>query len=240
VILEYNVTYSVILVDDDPDFVEELCQFLTSHGIRCATVSDPVSLKPLLNEMNPDLLVLDQRLGATSGMEVLRGIREVSSIPCVILTGLEDPIERILGLELGADDYIQKTALPREILARIRAVLRRARRVPFDSVAAPATKTWHFRPEERELYAPDGSRCHLTSTEFAFLQVLIEAQGEAVNREALTECVFNRPYRAGDRAIDGLVVKIRRKVEPDPGNPTVIKSARQQGYVFTGFASVSI
>jgi DNA-binding response OmpR family regulator len=234
------VTDTVILVDDEPDFMEELRQYLSSHGIRCATVSDPVVLTPLLNEMNPDLLVLDQRLGTTTGMEVLRGVRAISTIPCVILTGLEDPIDRILGLELGADDYIQKTALPREILARIRAVLRRTRAVPFEPVPAPAMKSWDFRPEERELYCPDGSRCYLTSTEFAFLQVLIEARGEAVNREVLTECVFNRPYRAGDRAIDGLVVRVRRKVEPDPENPTVIKSARQQGYIFTGFASESI
>jgi DNA-binding response OmpR family regulator len=231
------VTDTVILIDDDPEFAEELCLFLSGHGIRCATTTDPAQLTPLLKEMKPDLLVLDQRLGTTTGMEVLRSVRAVSTIPCVILTGLEDPIDRILGLELGADDYIHKTALPREILARIRAVLRRTRAIPSGPITVQSAKNWDFRPEERELYYPDGSRCHLTSTEFVFLQTLIDARGEAVNREALTECVFNRPYRAGDRAIDGLVVRVRRKVEPDPENPTVIKSARQQGYIFTGFAS---
>ena len=231
------MTDTVILIDDEPDFAEELSQFLANHGIRCVAVTDPVQLMPLLSEMKPDLLVLDQRLGTTTGIEVLREVRAISTIPCVILTGLEDPIDRILGLELGADDYIHKTALPREILARIRAVLRRTRVVSSQTTAAPSAKTWDFRPDERELYQPDGSRCHLTSTEFVFLQTLIDARGEAVNREALTECVFNRPYRAGDRAIDGLVVRVRRKVEPDPENPTVIKSARQQGYIFTGFAS---
>ena len=234
------MTDTVILVDDEPEFTDELSHFLDHHGIRCETISDPVALIPLLNQVNPDLLVLDQRLGTTTGMELLRDIRAISTIPCVILTGLEDPIDRILGLELGADDYIQKTALPREILARIRAVLRRTRLAPVESSPAPAMKGWDFRPKERELYSPDGSRCGLTSTEFVLLQALIEARGEAVSREVLTECVFNRPYRAGDRAIDGLVVRIRRKVEPDPEHPSVIKSARQQGYIFTGFASRSI
>ncbi len=231
------MTDTVILIDDEPDFVEELSQFLANHGIRCATVNDPSQLMPLLDEMKPDLLVLDQKLGTTTGIEVLREVRSISTIPCVILTGMEDPIDRILGLELGADDYIHKTALPREILARIRAVLRRTRTTRSEAAATPAPRTWEFRPDERELYYPDGSRCHLTSTEFVFLQVLIDARGEAVNREELTESVFNRPYRPGDRAIDGLVVRVRRKVEPDPENPTVIKSARQQGYIFTGFAS---
>jgi DNA-binding response OmpR family regulator len=224
------------LVDDEPDFIEELRDFLGSHGIRCATTSKPSELKGMLVEMKPDLLVLDHHLGATTGLEILRDLRGTSSIPCVILTGREDPIDRILGLELGADDYIQKTTMPREILARIRAVLRRTRA----NQSAPATepqKAWDFRLDERELYSPDGARCNLTSTEFAFLQALVGARGEPVSREILTETVFNRPYRAGDRAIDGLVVRVRRKVEPDPENPTVIKSARQQGYVFTGFAS---
>jgi DNA-binding response OmpR family regulator len=234
------VTDTVILIDDEPDFVQELQEFLSSHSIQCAAVTDPVKLMPLLDKMNPDLIVLDQRLGAVTGMQLLREVRAVSNIPCVILTGLEDPIDRILGLELGADDYIQKTALPREILARIRAVLRRTRATSAESVSPPSAKTWDFRPDERELYNPDGLRCYLTSTEFLFLQTLIDARGEAVSRETLMECVFNRPYRAGDRAIDGLVVRVRRKVEPDPENPTVIKSARQQGYIFTGFASARI
>ncbi len=118
---------TVVLLDDDPDFAEELTLFLTDHGIRCVAVTDPAHLMPLLSEIGPDLLLLDQRLGPTTGMEVLREVRTVSTVPCVILTGMQDPIDRILGLELGADDYIHKTAMPREILARIRAVLRRAR-----------------------------------------------------------------------------------------------------------------
>ncbi len=229
---------TVILVDDDPDFAEELTLFLTDHGIRCAAVTDPSHLMPLLAEMAPDLLLLDQRLGPTTGMEVLRKVRTVSTVPCVILTGMQDPIDRILGLELGADDYIHKTAMPREILARIRAVLRRARPVAAPSTTAPGPVVgkWEFQATERELYRPDGSRCHLTSAEFGLLQALIEGRGEPMSRELLTERVFDRPYRPGDRAIDGLVVRLRRKVEPDPDQPSVIKSARQQGYLFAGFS----
>jgi DNA-binding response OmpR family regulator len=228
------VTETVILVDDDPDFAEELTLFLEGHGVRCAAVIDPALLMPLLDEMNPDLLLLDQRLGTTTGMEVLRQVRAVSMVPCVFLTGMQDPIDRILGLELGADDYIHKTAMPREILARIRAVLRRTRTMQTAPPTAP--RDWDFRPGARELYRPDGSRCHLTSSEFTLLHALIGARGEPMSREALTERVFDRPYRPGDRAIDGLIVRLRRKLEPNPEEPTVIKSARQQGYLFSGFA----
>lgn len=226
---------TVILVDDDPDFAEELTLFLEGHGVRCASVVDPAGLMPLIDELNPDLLLLDQRLGATSGMDVLRQVRTVSSVPCVFLTGMQDPIDRILGLELGADDYIHKTAMPREILARIRAVLRRSK-APQPPAPA-AQRAWDFQPAARELYRPDGSRCHLTSSEFSLLHALIEASGAPLSRETLTERVFDRPYRPGDRAIDGLVVRLRRKLEPNPEEPSVIKSARQQGYLFSGFAS---
>jgi DNA-binding response OmpR family regulator len=228
---------TVVLLDDDPDFAEELTLFLTDHGIRCVAVTDPAHLMPLLSELGPDLLLLDQRLGPTTGMEVLREVRNVSTVPCVILTGMQDPIDRILGLELGADDYIHKTAMPREILARIRAVLRRAKpavAAPL-AAAAPAAGKWAFQVAERELYRPDGTRCHLTSAEFGLLHALVEGRGEPLSREQLTERVFDRPYRPGDRAIDGLVVRLRRKVEPDPDHPSVIKSARQQGYLFAGF-----
>lgn len=226
---------TVILVDDEPDFTDELGLFLGPHGVHCIPVADPAELVPLLQTAQPDLVVLDQRLGSTTGMQVLKEVRAVSPVPCIILTGHDDPIDRIVGLELGADDYIHKGALPREILARIRAVLRRARNVV--ATAASGANGWEFRQEERDLYQPDGTRCSLTSAEFTLLQKLIDARGEPVNRDILTEAVFNRPYRAGDRAIDGLIVRLRRIVEPDQANPTVIKSARQQGYVFTGFAS---
>jgi len=230
---------TVILVDDDAEFNEELSLFLEAHGIRCAAVTDPGLLMPLMREMQPDLLVLDQRLGVVTGLDVLREVRTTSAIPCMILTGLEDPIDRILGLELGADDYIQKTAMPREILARIRAVLRRSKGTMHAPTVERSTSGWDFRTDERELYRPDGSRCHLTSAEFSLLRSLVEANGEPVSREVLTESVFARPYRPDDRAIDSLVVRLRRKVEPDAEHPSVVKSARQKGYVFAGFASAA-
>lgn len=153
----------------------------------------------------------------------------------MILTGLDDPVDRILGLELGADDYIQKTAMPREILARIRAVLRRVRPAAAAAAAAPQANDWELRAPEHELYRPDGVPCRLTFAEFALLNALVSARGEPISRDVLTEQVFDRPYRPGDRAIDSLIVRVRRKLEPDPEQPVVIKSARQQGYLFTAF-----
>jgi DNA-binding response OmpR family regulator len=228
------MTDRIILIDDEPEFTEELSFFLEPYGIDCMSLSEPTALVPMIKTEKPDLIVLDQRLGKTTGVEVLREVRAVSGVPCIILTAMENPIDRIVGLELGADDYIQKTASPREILARIRAVLRRSRGAASD---AASSSGWDFRPDERELYQPDGTRCGLTSAEFVLLQMLIDARGEPVNREVLTETIFNRPYRAGDRAVDGLIVRLRRIVEPDQANAVVIKSARQQGYIFTGFAS---
>jgi DNA-binding response OmpR family regulator len=231
----------VLLVDDDPAFSEELVVFLEGHGLDCHALADPAGVLALLDELRPNLLLLDQRLGAVNGMDVLRAVRQRSDVPCVMLTGVTDPIDRILGLELGADDYVNKTALPREVLARIRAVLRRAQPAQ-DPPPAPAGRTagaaWDLRAAERELYRPDGARCHLTSAEFNLLNALVTAGAEPQSREALTELVFNRPYRPGDRAIDTLVVRLRRKLEPDPEHPVAIISARQQGYLFAGFPPV--
>ncbi|MGE0221868.1 MAG: response regulator transcription factor [Acetobacteraceae bacterium] len=234
---------TILLVDDDPGFAEELCAFLEQHDFTCHAVTDPALALSRLQELEPDLLLLDQRMGAISGVDVLRSVRERSNVPCIILTGVTDPIDRILGLELGADDYVHKTAMPREVVARIRAVLRRLRlaqahvpapdmaRVPAD----PVTRSWDLRQTERELYRPDGSRCHLSTAEFVLLRTLAEVPGQALGREMLTETVFGRPYRPGDRAIDSVVVRLRRKLEPDAEHPIVIKSARQTGYLFAGF-----
>ncbi len=232
---------TVLLVDDDPEFSEELALFLESHGLLCHTVVDPAAVLELLDNLKPHLLLLDQRLGPVNGMDVLRAVRMRSDIPCVMLTGVTDPVDRILGLELGADDYVNKTALPREVLARIRAVLRRARPEPAAvPLAQEASGGWDLRIAERELYRPDGTRCHLTSAEFSLLNALATAAGAPQGREALTERVFDRPYRPGDRAIDSLVVRLRRKLEPDPEQPVVIISARQQGYLFAGFPAARI
>lgn len=228
---------TILLIDDDPAFGEELAAFLEDHGFTCECVVRPDKVLAMMAELQPILLLIDQRLGAISGTDVLRAVRGVSDVPCVILTGINDPVDRILGLELGADDYIHKTAMPREILARIRAVLRRTR--TFATAAAPAAReqaAWDLRVAEHELYRPDGSPCRLTFAEFTLLRALVEARGEPLSRDILTEAVFDRPYRPGDRAIDSLIVRLRRRLEPDPEQPIVIKSARQQGYLFTGFA----
>jgi DNA-binding response OmpR family regulator len=234
------MTETILLIDDDPAFVEELTSFLEFHGVRCVSATDAGQAIPLLRQNRPQLLLLDQKLGPVNGIDVLRAVRAESTVACIILTGMQDPVDRIVGLELGADDYIHKTAMPREILARVRAVLRRVRSEEPAPVPEPAMTDehgWGFRPNERELYMPSGARCHLTSAEFSLLSALHESHGQPISREVLTERVFARQYQVGDRAIDILVSKVRRKLEPDPDAPLVIKSVRQQGYVFVGFAA---
>lgn len=227
----------IAVVDDDPDFAGQVARYLSRHGLDVRQFHEPESLLAALDEDPPALVLLDQVLGAASGLETLRRMRALSAVPCVFLTGLDDEIDRVVSLESGADDYISKTATPREILARIRAVLRRTA-VPVPEGAAhsePVRAGWRFSVERRELRRPDGTIVPLTTAEFELLRALHEAEGTPVDRESLFRQVLARSYRPDDRSIDNLVAKLRRKIEPDPSQPSVIQSVRPLGYVFTGF-----
>lgn len=241
----------LLLVDPDHAAAAQLAAYLCAEGFPTLTLPEP---RPLFARLAgpaaaPPRLVLlhrrpDPRCG---GLDLLRRIRDVAPVlPCIVLAGharADEERERILGLEGGADDYVPSSTSPREVLARIRAVLRRAEALappvdsqpPGDAPAAP----WRLAAEERELYAPDGTACGLTSAEFELLHLLTRARGVPVGREVLFRAVFRRPYRAEDRAVDNLVVRLRRKLERDgtAGTPRpAIKSVRGVGYAFTGLA----
>lgn len=224
----------VLLVDDDCEYAGALSAYLTLHGCEVATLADPAELCAALALHRPDILLLDQFMGSVSGTDVLRRLRSETDLPCIIVTGRSETTERILHLELGADDEVDKSLPPRELLARLRAVLRRAR--PSERVAAePGRGGWRFLPDRRELRAPDGTLCHLTTAEFEALRILHDHLGEAVSRAALCREVFGRAQRPGDRAVDTVIRKLRRKIQP-PGGPECIKTVRPVGYVFVGFA----
>ena len=234
------------ILDDEPAFAEQLARYLASHGMTVDIHTEPETLLAALHAAPPDLIILDQLLGSTTGLDVLRRIRMLRDVPCIMLTGLADHIDRVVGLESGADDYISKAATPREIVARVRAVLRRtqdqlapepqaaraaAGRTAGGSAAGPR---WLFLPHRRELRRPDGTEVALTTAEFELLRVLHAASGAAVGRDDLYANVLRRAYRAEDRSIDNLVAKLRRKID-EPGAPSRIKAVRPVGYAFTGF-----
>lgn len=234
-------TPRILLIDDDPRYGNELSAYLQMHGCRLRAIADPRQVQSTFVAFAPDLVLLDQRLGVTTGTEVLRELRTWSNVPCIVVTGMPDPTDRVVNLEVGADDEVDKSVPSRELLARIRAVLRRNARA--STQAEPAgqepmpMRGWKFSPQLRELYRPDGTLCHLTSAEFDTLNLLHMAGGKAVRRSAICERVFGRPFRQGDRSVDTIVAKLRRKLEPG-GASRAIKTVRPFGYVFTGFPEV--
>lgn len=232
----------ILLLDDEPDFAEELITFLESHGEPALAFTDAATMFAYMVGNPVRALVLDQNLGRTRGLDVLLRARARWPVPCIILSGMTDQVDRILGLEAGADDYIHKSMHPREILARLRAVLRRggtagAADAPVSTPAAPSA--WRLNAETRELHAPDGTPCHLTTAEFELLATLVRHRGQPLDRARLCEAAFHRPWRAGDRAVDTIIVQLRRHLEPDAQHPTVIRSVRNLGYIFTGFPAAS-
>lgn len=226
----------ILVVDDDPHFAQLLGDYLGLHGCTVKAVEDETQLRSAVESFTPDLVLLDQRLGHVSGTDVLRGLRNISDVPCIIVTGNSETMDRIVNLEIGADDEMEKTITPREMLARIRSVLRRRRREEAGSPAEPARQSWQLDTERRVLRQPGGAICPLTNAEFETLQMLHAAKGNPVSRAELCRHVFGRPFRVGDRAVDTIVKNLRRKIEPEASDFVSIQAVRTFGYVFVGFA----
>jgi DNA-binding response OmpR family regulator len=229
----------ILLLDDDPAYCAELSRYLEAYGFVVTAVLNAADFAATLAALKPDLILLDQRLGDTTGTDILRGLRAHSDTPCIIVTGAPDPLDRVVNLELGADDEVDKTVRPRELLARIRAVLRRSRPAPPPPPPAPPPspaprERWTLHPERRELMGHDGAACLLTAAEFMALRMLNERRGRSVSRPELMGAVFGRIWKPEDRAIDTVIRKLRHKIAPLGGDGG-IKAVRGNGYVFVGF-----
>jgi len=170
---------------------------------------------------------------------VLRRLRQTRNTPCIMVTAQDEVTDRIVGLELGADDYLVKPVNLRELLARIRTLIRRSGAselgAQFTPQAGEDEANWKFDAMRRSLRAPDGSPVPLTTAECDVLIELVSREGQPQTRDELCRRVFNREWNPQDRGLDGIIVKLRRKLEPNPDNPLVIKTVRGRGYVFTGF-----
>ena len=229
----------ILLLDDDVDYCAQLASYLEAYGFNVSTAQTRSGFNAQLAEAEPDLIILDQRLGETTATDVLRALRAHHDTPCIVISGAADPFERVVNLELGADDEVGKSIAPRELLARIRALLRRARVQQQGRSAAPAEPEptgggWLLSLERRELWRADGRTCPLTTAEFELLRILVERRGEPISRQELMLAVFRRPWKADDRAVDTVVRKLRRKISGDHGDGG-IKTVRPTGYIFVGF-----
>ena len=223
----------ILLIDDDEKLTRMLVEYLARHGFSCEAVVSPREGLGLIESRPPDLLILDLMLPEMDGLEVCQEVRKISQVPILMLTARGDEADRIVGLELGADDYLGKPFNPRELLARIRSILRRVGpRIP------PSRRVLIFPrltidPDRREVRV-SGKRVELTSTEFDLLFTLASSPGVVLSRETLMTRARGARFEAFDRSVDVHISRIRQKIEKDPRNPRTIKTVWAEGYVFTG------
>ena len=215
-----------------------LKDYFYSQGILVSEASNGAEMHEVLaREPKVDLILLDLVMPGESGLTLARKVRSRSDVGIIILSSLDDVIDRVAGLELGADDYLCKPAHPREVLARVRAVLRRGHPASRRIQDGPDESIYSFAGCElydgtRRLLAPDGSEVPLTTVEFDLLLAFTRNAGRVLERDQLMDLTKGREWAAFDRSIDQQVGRLRRKIEPDPRNPSLIKTVRGAGYVF--------
>lgn len=229
----------ILVVDDDPSIRELLVEYLAENDFRVSTAATGAEMTRALQEEVIDLVMLDLRLDGEDGMQLARQLRERSDVPVIILTGKRDEADRVMGLEIAADDYMTKPFSNRELLARIRAVLRRYQ-VRRD-VSAPARDAkrrayrfagWELSLLVRRLTDPDGRRVELSNGEFNLLLALCEAPQRVLSRDQLLELSRLHGAEVYDRSIDVQVLRLRRKIEVDASAPRLIRTERGVGYRF--------
>ena len=226
---------NVLVVDDDREIRRLVSRFLSENGMRASAVGDAAEAERALAGGGVDLVVLDLMLPGEDGLSFARRLRQSSAVPILMLTARGEDTDRIVGLEIGADDYLAKPFNPRELLARVRAVLRRS----GESAPRPGKARlhvfagWRLDTVRRELRRADGTLVPMTDTEFDLLGVFAEMPQRVLSRDQLLDRLRGRVAQAFDRSIDVAVMRLRRKIEADPAHPELIKTVRNGGYVFT-------
>lgn len=227
----------ILVVEDDREISSLVARYLRSNDCRVTVAGDGREVDRLLEDGRIDLVVLDLMLPGEDGLTLCKRVRNCSRIPIIMLTAKNEEVDRILGLEMGADDYLSKPFNPRELLARIRAVLRRSTITALNPTIADARVLtfmgWRLDRLLRELHDPRGARVSLTDAEFGLLLAFCERPGRVLSRDQLLEVTQGRSAAAFERSVDILVSRLRRKIENDPGEPNIIKTVRSGGYLFT-------
>ncbi len=226
----------ILVVDDHSEIRDLLKRFLEQHGMRVSCARDGKEMKRLLDEREFDLLVLDLMMPGEDGLTLCRELRVKSRLPIIMLTAMGEETDRIIGLEMGADDYLAKPFNPRELLARIKAVMRRTQ-AEIQPVPEALTRDlrfdrWLLDINRRELVDEEGVGMSLSTAEFDLLKVFLERPQRVLSRDQLLDLARGREAVAFDRAIDTLVSRLRRKLERDPKNPELIKTIWGGGYLF--------
>ena len=226
----------IAILDDDPEIRSLLEQNLRGAGFEVSTASNGRDLKTILEHQTIDLIVLDLMLPGEDGLTICRELRAESNIPIIMLTAMTHEADRIIGLEMGADDYLTKPFSPRELVARIKATLRRQGMVTTQSEDRRRTAVfegWKLDVVRRELRDPDDVLVDLTSGEFDLLAALIERPNRLMTRDLLLDITKGRQADVFDRSIDITISRLRQKIEEDPKNPQFIKTVRGKGYIFS-------
>jgi two-component system, OmpR family, response regulator len=225
----------ILVVDDDPDIAKLISEYLAEFDLRVSHVVDGPAMTALLEREAVDLILLDVRLPGEDGITLMRRLRTSASMPIILLTTRSDEVDRILGLELGADDYITKPFSPRELLARIRAVLRRSQATPVrlvegEQVPALRFAGWQLDLRSNRLTSPAGERVQLTQAEARLLHAFLKAPRRTLSRDQLLDLSRGHDDDVFDRSIDVQILRLRRKLEADPSRPELIKTERGVGY----------
>jgi len=239
-----DATPHLLVVDDDREIRDLVSRFLKGHGFRVTSAADGKQMAEALAAGRFDLVVLDLMLPGEDGLTLCRRVRAESDLPVIMLTAMGEETDRIVGLEVGADDYLAKPFNPRELLARVRAVLRRAglgrERLGGEGPSDAITfEGWRLDVARRELRRPDGALVPLTAGEFDLLVVLAERPGRVLSRDQLLDLTRGREAQPFDRSVDVQLSRLRRKIEDDPREPAIIKTVRGGGYVFAAKAGAS-
>ncbi|WP_025037903.1 response regulator [Bradyrhizobium sp. DOA9] len=228
---------NILVVEDDRETRTLIAQYLRNNACNVTAVSDGREMSRAMADHRVDLIILDVMLPGEDGLSLCRKVRSEAQTPIIMLTARGEDVDRIVGLEMGADDYLPKPFNPRELLARINAVLRRqAAAQVANTVQGTSTlafEGWRIDLRLRELRNPDGARVAVTSAEFDLLRTFCERPGRVLSRDMLLDLTQGRNAGSFERSIDVLVSRIRRKIEPNPQDPTIIKTVRSGGYLFT-------
>lgn len=233
----------IMIVDDEAPAREMVGDYLKMHGFNVTLCDGGKSLRAAIQGSMPDLVVLDLNMPEEDGLSIIRDLKSRINVPVIMLTATASPIDRVVGLELGADDYVAKPCELRELMARIRSVLRRSAPAKVAAPEAAAAKsdkeqlvrfgTKWLDLEAQALRDDEGNEHPLTASEFGLLKVFAANPKRVLSRERLLELANARDAEAFDRAVDLRIMRIRRKIEPDPAKPAVIRTIRGGGYLFS-------
>ncbi|AFL54839.1 MULTISPECIES: response regulator [Sinorhizobium] len=228
----------ILVVDDDLRIRQMLSRYFEEEGYHVTLAGDGQEMRDCLDKQSIDIILLDLVLPGEDGLTLARDLRARSDVPLIMLTGRDDVVDRVVGLEVGADDYIAKPFHLREVLARVRGVLRRRQPQPSSSFGDQSSEIYCFEGlrldiGRRQLLSETGSEILLTTGEFDMLCVLVKHAGRVLQRELLMDLTRRRNLEAFDRTIDAQIARLRRKIERNPSLPGLIKSVRGVGYVFS-------